>query len=327
MTTPIRPPPEPTMLSWIQAALPGTLARPAGRLYHSAMMRGSSLAADRRRARGLRTPVTFNDKVRRKMAFDRNPVLRTFQDRVDVRDYVAATIGPEHLTRMYDVAHDPGSIAWDRLPAEYVAKVNHACKGMILVARSADPARELPVSPPADWLRYRIHPDRADHGRMIGMLRRWLAMEYSEGEWAYRGLDRRVLVEELLRDPQGLPPRDYKFYVFNGRCRAVLVDQWTDAESFQITALDLFTPDWQHLPVRVLVPNAQVPPAPPPRLAEMIALAEELARPVDMLRVDLYAVGDRIVVGELTNYPGGGHHYFEPPSFDVVWGVYWKQSY
>jgi len=46
-----------------------------------------------------------------------------------------------------------------------------------------------------------------------------------------------------------------------------------------------------------------------------------------MLRVDLYAVDDRIVVGELTSYPGGGHHYFDPPAYDYVWGAYWRQDY
>jgi hypothetical protein len=317
------------MLARINAALPPALAEPAGRMYHSAVMWGTTRAAQRRLARGLRSPLTFNDKVRRKMAYDRRPILRTFQDRVEVRDYVERTVGAEYLTELLAVARDPARIAWDGLPEEYVAKVNHACKGMVLVDRTADPGRLLPEATPDDWERLRIHPRNADPARLVPVFRGWLGREYSDAEWAYRDLDRRVLVEELLRDSRMGPPLDYKFYVFNGRCRAILVDSWsdTDLDGFQITALDLFSPEWEHLPVKVLVPKAVVPPARPPRLAEMVALAEALAAPVDMLRVDLYAVDDRIVVGELTSYPGGGHHYFDPPAYDYVWGAYWRQDY
>lgn len=42
----------------------------------------------------------------------------------------------------------------------------------------------------------------------------------------------------------------------------------------------------------------------PKRLADMIRIAEMLAKDVPLLRVDFYAVGKRLYVGELTFTPG-----------------------
>jgi hypothetical protein len=47
----------------------------------------------------------------------------------------------------------------------------------------------------------------------------------------------------------------------------------------------------------------------------MINLAETLSTDSVLLRVDLYELSDRILVGELTNYPGGGVEKFVPRSF------------
>lgn len=59
------------------------------------------------------------------------------------------------------------------------------------------------------------------------------------------------------------------------------------------------------------------------RLGEMIDLAERLASGTDFIRVDLYHLPDRIVFGELTNYPAGGDSPFHPPEFDAVFGAPW----
>ncbi len=40
---------------------------------------------------------------------------------------------------------------------------------------------------------------------------------------------------------------------------------------------------------------------------------------------DIYDLGDRIVVGELTVYPAGGAKRFEPPSFELEQGRRWGE--
>ena len=55
----------------------------------------------------------------------------------------------------------------------------------------------------------------------------------------------------------------------------------------------------------------------------MIALAETWSAGTDFVRVDLYHLPDRIVFGELTSYPAGGHSPFHPESFDLEFGRPW----
>jgi hypothetical protein len=47
------------------------------------------------------------------------------------------------------------------------------------------------------------------------------------------------------------------------------------------------------------------------------------SRRTDLLRVDFYAPGERLVVGELTNYPRGGTVRFLPGKADRRVGSWW----
>ncbi|MFO7571619.1 MAG: ATP-grasp fold amidoligase family protein, partial [Gaiellaceae bacterium] len=63
----------------------------------------------------------------------------------------------------------------------------------------------------------------------------------------------------------------------------------------------------------------------PANLPEMVELAERLAAPLDFLRVDFFVVGSRVVVGELTSYPGAGASLVDPEEFDLELGSWWSQ--
>jgi hypothetical protein len=65
-------------------------------------------------------------------------------------------------------------------------------------------------------------------------------------------------------------------------------------------------------------------PDPPANLPEMIRIAEALGQETDMVRVDLYEMGGRVVFGELTNYPAGGTAPFTPEEFNRILGEGWE---
>jgi hypothetical protein len=71
------------------------------------------------------------------------------------------------------------------------------------------------------------------------------------------------------------------------------------------------------------------PPGPaidlPPTLGLMRTVAEHLAKDFDFVRVDLYAIGERLVVGELTHYPHAGTELFDPPEWDAKLGALWPE--
>jgi hypothetical protein len=288
--------------------------------------------------RACREPVTFNEKLLRKMAYDRNPLLTTFADKVAVRDYVADVIGPEYLTELHAVGRRPEDIDWEALPREYACKVNHGSGGVVLVSEDVDAGVRLPEPGTRVPMRLlAVHPDALDVDRLRALVRQWLAREYSWGpggrpEWAYQHIERRVLVEELLKgDSDGNMPRDCRFLMFNGTCRLIHSNAWTlsaqDGLPHQ-TRTDLRTPEWEDPGFHsALYAPSDVQPERPATLEQMISLAERLAAPVDFVRVDFYVIGDRIVFGELTNYPNGAANRFVPASADALLGGYLVQDY
>jgi len=274
---------------------------------------------DARRALEVpRRPATFNEKVRHKMASDHRPLLTTFADKVAVREYVSRTIGPHVLTEHYLVTEDPEAVRPESMPREVALKASHASGGCVLVAEHAAREHGLP-DPPTGWQRFLVHPDSLDWDALRARCRTWLASRYGYWEWAYRGVPARIVAEELLLDG-GEVARDYKFFVFHGRARLVEVD----FGRFGTHVRSLFTPEWELLPVAYKRSRGPETPR-PDALAEMIAIAEALAAPVDFVRVDLYCPGSRIVFGELTSYPIAGRGKFTPASFDAELGSWWSQ--
>lgn len=271
-----------------------------------------------------RHPTTFNEKIRYKMVRDRRPMLKTFADKVAVRDYIVREVGHGYLTELYQVHETADAVRWDELPREFVCKASHASGGAIIVSESADPSFRLPPYVPSGYGRYVVHPDAFDPDRATVLLHRWLTTPYGwsgwKREWAYYGIPPRVLVEELLRGSDGGVPPDYKFYIFNGRCGFVEVVM----SRFGEYMIDVFTPEWEYLPVDYERRRSHNPQPPPARLQEMLTISERLGAGTDFVRVDLYAPDNRIVIGELTNYPTSGKTWFDPPEYDGIVGSWWE---
>lgn len=244
-------------------------------------------------------PRTLNEKIQYKMIHDRRPVVRTYSDKIAVRDYVHARM-PElkqpTLLGVFDrvdelVAHVP--------PAPWVMKASHGA-GMVLICK---PGEMIPT----DVIRRHA--------------RQWLATDYAVKywEWQYSRLPRRILFEEYLGSPAE-PPADYKFFTIHQQVRLISVDRGR----FGRHTRDLFRPDWTPLPTRKgRTPRSETPPQRPDQLPAMIDAAERLCRGHDFLRVDLYLVGNEIYFGELTHSPAAGSTPFEDAALDLELGRCW----
>jgi TupA-like ATPgrasp len=262
--------------------------------------------------------VTFTDKVRHKILGDRRPVLKQWADKVAVRAYVESKVGREFLTELYRVTDDPEQLTSDALPREFALKPSHGSGACVIVGDQVKPEQKLPPLP-VGWALLQVAPDSLDWDRLRSISWEWLGLRFREGlEWAYRHVPARILVEELLLDRGSLPP-DYKFFVFHGRARLVQVD----TDRFQDHRRDLFRPDWEPVDVQYKFPRSGLDIARPQSLDRMLEVAEALGEDTDFIRVDLYDIAGRVVVGELTNYPGGGRERFRPDSFDTELGAWW----
>lgn len=271
--------------------------------------------------------------VRYKMAFDRRPLLKTWAEKGTARDYIAEVVGPGYLPTAYALTPDPDSIDLASLPREYVVKATHGSGAVVVVCDQADPGSRLPADPREHtWDRIQVRPDNADPDLLGALMRHWLTQDYSFNrsdsrapEWAYEGIQRRILVEEFLSGIGGAVAYDVKVFVFSGRAKAIDVTM----NRFQGLAWRYLTPDWEVIDTSDSVgePVARLPER-PACLEELLDVAERLSTGIDFLRVDTYALGERVVVGELTSYSASGRPeemYLGP--LNAEWGRWWHPDY
>jgi hypothetical protein len=245
-------------------------------------------------------PRTFNQKLFYKMIYDRRPLLITFADKLEAREYVRAKIGGDILVELLAVADRPEEIKFEQLPQPFVLKANHG-SGYVRIVR--DKSRE-------------------DESGLRRTCWQWLSLNYGEstGEWVYKSIPPKIMVESFLDAGNGEPPNDYKFFVFNGKVFMIQVDM----DRFTGHRRDLFTTEWKRLDVRYVHPSANRLIPKPACLETMLKMAECLGAEVDFVRVDLYEVGGRVFFGELTNFPENGGGRFQPREFDALLGAQWQ---
>jgi hypothetical protein len=245
-------------------------------------------------------PRTLTHHLFLKMARDRNPLLTVTSDKLAVRGYVTERLGPGFLPELYGVVDSPEALLDLELPPRYVVKATHG-SGMTAVV-------------PRDSV--------AERTSVASRARKWLASQYwrKNGEWGYRHIQPRLIVEEFLDGGGGSVPPDWKWLCFGGRAALVQVD----FDRFTGHTRNFYDPDGRPVVLRMYYPQGPEIPV-PACFPRMRTVAEQLAAGFDFVRVDLYALGDRIVVGELTHYPTGGNKSFEPPEWDARLGALWPR--
>jgi hypothetical protein len=270
------------------------------------------------REANLTSPILFSEKITARKLFERRPIFTTISDKVLVRDYVADRIGHEFLPKVHLVCDRFEDIDFDRLPDEFVIKANHGCR----------------------WLSIVEDKKAFDRAAARKQFRRWLRDSYHlySREYFYKNIQRKLLIEELLKESSGTPVIDYKFFVYDGTTRFLLVTKrhFIGGER----ALTFFDRNGQKFNVRGTglhklrsIAKARPPgdqrekPAIevtfPANFEQLSRVATELARGFDFLRVDLYNPGGRILFGELTALPTGGVIGYEPAEFDRILGEPW----
>lgn len=254
----------------------------------------------------LENPISFNQKICWKKVYDRNPLLPIVADKYRVRDYLRNILGDDEaekiLIPLLYVTDIPETIPFDDLPEEYIIKANHGSGTNIIVEKGT----------------------LIDQQRIITQCNEWLKKPYGlfKHEWAYQKIDRKILIEPLLRDEYGKLPIDYKFHMVNGMCLMIQVNQghFADKKGRKLT---LFNKNWIKYNVFWEYPPAEDVEC-PDNLDSMCLLAEKLSVPFDYVRIDLYSIKRKIYFGEFTNYPTSGQALVNPQSFDFELGSKWQ---
>lgn len=243
----------------------------------------------------LDNPQSFTELLQERMIRERSDDLAWTCDKLRMKAYAAATTDFLSVPNTYWYGVDLNELHNIELPPHWVLKPNHRSQAVYFGTDTPDPGQLTIVT--KGWLKT--------------YERAYL------GEWAYSTAQHCFLVEESLGGTQVL--NDYKFYVFGGVPRLIHVDS---SRFSRYQGRRFYTPSWTALEYTSAFPLGPIQAA-PKFLDQMLAAASDLGRQFDFMRIDLYETEDRVFFGELTPYPGGGIHPFDPTDVDYELGSYW----
>jgi hypothetical protein len=244
-----------------------------------------------RRLLHLRNPRTYSEKIQWIKLYGSLERFAPFADKYQVREFVTATIGPQHLVPLIGVWDEFGQIPLDALPESFVLKATHGC-GYNFICRDKS---------------------TLDVASLRQTVTNWLNTNFSVAtrEPQYRHVRPRLIAEAYLEDEPG-KLRDYKFTFSQGAfCMLEVISDRAD-----VVTCNFYDREWNLLPIRVKdVPNTPRPLPKPALLDDMFEVAAKLSAGFAFVRVDLYYAGGNIYFGELTFTPGNGFMTYEPRSF------------
>lgn len=249
----------------------------------------------------LKNPGSFTEKLNWRIVKDRRPILKWTCDKLAMKEYAEKSQAAKelglHVPRTLWSGTDIRDLVVAELPEHWVLKPNNRSGQVYFGHGKPDIVALEKVS--KSWR----HTFEAN----------------SLHEWAYSKARPLIVAEELLGAP-GSVPSDYKFYTFAGKVELIQVDVDRHTELRR----RMYFPDWTTIEAATIkAPLAPVEPA-PANLDQMMAIAGELGRPFDFMRVDLYSVDGDIFFGELTPYSGSGLEAMQPDSLDADLGTKWK---
>lgn len=247
-------------------------------------------------------PASFSEKLFARIQ-NPLPVFSMLADKVEVRKYVARTVGERYLIPCHGVYERITPEDFQKLPDSFVLKANHGA-GQVLVV--TDKSTILPES-------------------ACAQANSWLEENYGDDsrERHYKNIPRRLLVEKALLQKGG-PPDDYKVHVFNpqnGQTPYCFIQLIKGRSSMLSQAI--YLSDWTKAPFWRTGYSAAQKQDDSPRpacLDEMLEVAIKLTGSLGYARVDFYVHEDCLYFGEVTLTPAGGRVRFEPLELDTQLG-------
>lgn len=274
-------------------------------MYRSLLTRTIRVCRSYAKAHGrlpsLLRPRRFSEKMQWRKLFDFNPAFPILCDKIAVREFIASRVGEDYLVPLL-WAGAPAEIPFDRIAPPFVLKSTHASGHVIMVG-------------PGDSL---------DCGAIRACAKKWLGMNYgvAREEPGYEPVPPCLIIEQLVTTAGGDKPEEVRLFVFDGRV-AVINTVFTQDGKVRNGAFH--TPEWTRLNWHFTRPVDRAFPK-PPRLTDMIELAERLGEGLDHVRVDIYDCGDRLWIGELTLYSWSGLASFNPDEADLELGAHWRRQ-
>ncbi len=252
----------------------------------------------------FRDPQTMNEKTNWRKLYDRAPVYPVISDKVRLLDYLTLRFGAERANALVPdrvlVTERPSAALLEAGGTGVAIKANHG----------------------SGWVRIVHDYETPDWRGIAAEARMWLRRRHGvrRHEWAYQPIRPQILVDRLVLNAQGAPADDVKIAVMDGT--AVYI--FFESDRFRDHRLSYYHPDWTPMNLVMGRYEAGTHRPPPYDLAGMIAMAEELGKDFDYIRVDFLAGSHEWRLNELTLYRSSGLAAFDPQELDLHYGRMWK---
>lgn len=249
----------------------------------------------------LKNPVRFTEKLQWYKLNYRNPVMKQCVDKLEVREFVKSKGLQDTLVKLYGCYESAEQVDWGALPNSFIAKRTFSGGGHdIYICKEKTPENIDEVKKVFDFPLGNV-PNKTS-GR----------------EWAYSGLKRRVVIEELLINAEkpdaGID--DYKIFCYNGKAAFIVYD----TDRYIDHRRNFYDTEWNDLHIESDCQKCKTDIPKPENFEAMLRIAEKLSEGFPYVRVDLYNLKGRICFGELTFYPWSGYVQYSPDSADYLFG-------
>ena len=244
----------------------------------------------------LKKPVTYNEKLNWLKLHDHNPDYIKMVDKYEAKLIIAKMIGEEYIIPTLGVWEHFEDIDFDLLPEQFVLKCTHDSEGVFIVTDKSKFDKKAAKEKLEKSLKQNFY--------------------YIGREWPYKDVPPRIIAEQYMEDHTDGELRDYKFFCFNGKAKAMFVatDRAKDDVKF-----DYFDLEFNHLDIRQEYSNAGLVRK-PVTFEKMIEFAEIISKGYPHVRVDFYEVDGHLYFGEFTLYHFSGFMPFQPSKWDMIFG-------
>lgn len=246
----------------------------------------------------LKKPVTYNQKLQWLKIYYRKPIMTKMVDKYEAKQYVKETIGEEYVVKNFGIWNSFDEIDFNSLPSQFVLKTTHDQGGIVICKDknqfNYDAARKILNS----------HLKRKYY--------------YLSREWPYKDVHPRILAEEYMVDESGIELKDYKFFCFNGKVKALFIA--SDRQSGKEVKFDFYDENFNFLDIVQIHPQSGKINIKPMNYDKMVLLAEKLSANFPHVRIDFYNINGKIYVGEFTFFHHGGLVPFHPEKWDYLFG-------
>ena len=244
-------------------------------------------------------PTDLNEKINWMKFYGDTSKWADLADKYKVREYIESKGLADTLVKLYGKWDNANDIDWDKLPKQFVLKVNNGC-GDVLICKDKD---------------------KLDIPSVVKKYNQLVSMKYGAvtGEPHYAKIKPCIIAEELLDvSKQSIPSTsliDYKVWCLNGKPYLT----WCAWNRRGACGADcgVYDNDWNYRPDYSIFTehynesNIRLPK--PKNLEKMYEIASKLSEEFPIPRVDLYEVDGHIYFGELTfTSLGGFMDYFTP---------------